>query len=218
MSYRALDLFCGAGGASMGLHLAGFEVTGVDIRPQPRYPFAFIQADALTVDLDGYDLIWASPPCQAFTALRTMPNSKHHPNLIPPVREALTRSAALYIIENVPGAPLMSPLMLYGTMFGLACGPYELRRHRLFETNFALGLTPPCAHGQRPLTIGVYGGAGGRSNRDGHKRGASWQRREAMQIPWMTRDELSQAVPPAYARFIGEQAIRALGAGKETAA
>src|ERR1041384_7597678 len=103
---RALDLFCGAGGAAMGLYRAGFEVTGVDLKPQPSYPFRFIQADALTFPLAGYDFIWASPPCQAHTAMRTMPDAKKHPDLIPATRDLLRRSGLPYVIENVEGAPL----------------------------------------------------------------------------------------------------------------
>lgn len=156
MRLKALDLFCGAGGASMGLHRAGFDVTGVDIRPQPRYPFAFHQADALAFPLEGFDFIWASPPCQAFTALRHMPTAKEHPNLIPETRARLIGVGASYCIENVPGAPLGDAghlIMLCGTMFGLqtADGRAELRRHRLFEASFSIALRPACQHGMVPL-------------------------------------------------------------------
>jgi DNA (cytosine-5)-methyltransferase 1 len=120
----------------MGLHRAGFKVTGVDFKRQPRYPFDFVRADALLPPfrLSDFALIWASPPCQAFTTLRHMPNGREHPNLIPPTREMLRASGVPYIIENVPGAPLIRPLKLCGTMFGLgtADGRAELRRHRLF--------------------------------------------------------------------------------------
>ena len=159
---KAVDLFCGAGGATKGLQRAGFHVTGVDIKPQPRYcGDAFIQADALAVPLDGYDFIWASPPCQAFTKLRFMPDAKEHPNLIPETRAALIASGKPYCIENVEDAPLGASgylIMLCGTMFGLgtANGRAELRRHRLFETSFSIPLRPACQHGTAPL--GVYSG------------------------------------------------------------
>lgn len=155
---RALDLFCGAGGASMGLHRAGFDVTGIDIARQRHYPFPFIQADALVppVDLSRFDLIWASPPCQAYTALRKMWNSKPHADRIPETRALLIASGRPYVIENVPGAPLKATIRLCGTMFDLQtpCGA-ELRRHRYFETSFGC-LEPECRHGFSVL--GVYGG------------------------------------------------------------
>jgi DNA (cytosine-5)-methyltransferase 1 len=147
---RALDLFCCAGGATKGLQRAGFHVTGVDIKPQPRYcGDAFHQADALTFPLEGFDFIWASPPCQAFTALRFMPTAKDHPNLIPETRARLVEANIPYCIENVPGAPLGDSgylIMLCGTMFGLQTrdGRAELRRHRLFETSFSIPLRPAC--------------------------------------------------------------------------
>jgi len=148
---RALDLFCGGGGASMGLHCAGYDVTGVDINPQPRYPFRFIQADALTFPLDGFDFIWASPPCQAFSRLRHL-HKKDRPNLIPATRSRLVKSGTPYCIENVEDAPLGESgflIMLCGTMFGLCTkdGRAELRRHRVFETSFSIPLRPRCQHG-----------------------------------------------------------------------
>ena len=208
---RALDLFCGAGGASMGLHRAGFDVTGVDIRPQPRYPFKFIKADTLKppVDLAEFNLIWASPPCQAHTALKGMWNAKKHHDLIPPTRALLNASGKFWVMENVPGAPLEFSIVLCGTMFGLGSGDAELRRHRLFETSAPL-LAPQCAH-SKPRVIGVYGGHG----RD-RRRTVNTQdfpvsaRMEAMGIDWMTGDELSQAIPPAYSEFIGREALRQL--------
>ena len=103
---RALDLFCCAGGAGMGLHQAGFEVVGVDISPQPRYPFEFHQADALTYPLDGFDFVWASPPCQKFCRLNTREDLSHYPDLIEPVRARLLASGLPFVIENVPEAPV----------------------------------------------------------------------------------------------------------------
>jgi DNA (cytosine-5)-methyltransferase 1 len=162
---KVLDLFCGAGGAAMGLHRAwpDAEITGVDINPQPRYPFTFIQADAMTFPLEGYDFIWASPPCQAFTALKTMKNAKPHADLLTPTRERLLslNHGSKWVIENVPGAPLQKgSVLLCGTMFGLGIPSEnaELRRHRFFEASFAL-LTPPCQH-EAGRVCGVYGGHG----------------------------------------------------------
>jgi len=207
---KALDLFCGAGGASAGLHAAGFDVAGVDIAAQPRYPFTFHHADALTFPLEGFDLIWASPPCQAFTALNTL-RRYEHPNLIPPMRDRLRASGALYVIENVPGAPLERPIRLCGTMFGLATkdGRAELRRHRLFESNIdTLLLAPPCAHRRR--SVGVYGHSGGRSHREDAQQFTVQEWREAMGIDWMIGEELAEAIPPSYAEFIGLAARSAL--------
>jgi DNA (cytosine-5)-methyltransferase 1 len=142
----------------MGLHRAGFDVTGVDIKLQKRYPFAFIQGDALRppVRLEDFDLIWASPPCQAHTALSKMWNARKHEDRIPETRAMLEASGVPYVIENVPGAPLKASLRLCGTMFGLQtpCGA-QLRRHRYFETSF-LVMQPVCQHGGG-LTVGLYG-------------------------------------------------------------
>lgn len=214
----ALDLFCKAGGASMGLHRAGFDVVGVDIEPQPRYPFKFVQADALDFDLAGYDFIWASPPCQGYSAMRHAPGAKGTaPKLIWPVRHQLLWQNALWVIENVAEARehMRDPITLCGTMFGLGTQGHDLQRHRLFESNFGLTAPSACQHSNRP-TIGVYGGHarrrsakhGGRGTRDvwdgGHKAAAS----EALGIDWMTLDELSEAIPPAYAEYIGRAAVR----------
>lgn len=227
---KLLDLFCGAGGAAMGYHLAGFSVVGVDIKPQPHYPFEFHQADALEYLAEHgreFDAIHASPPCQAFSAMtngRWQDRAAKHPDLIEPTRRLLKESCVPFIIENVVGAPLINPAMLCGTMFGLKTkGGSQLRRHRLFETSFPLGLIPPCQHndgsaigvyggGQHPnrripATIGVWGNAGGSSARDGLVQFGTQDRRDAMGIHWMTGKELSQAIPPAYTEFIGRQLI-----------
>ncbi|MGX7895507.1 DNA cytosine methyltransferase [Tsuneonella sp. HG222] len=209
---RLLDLFCCAGGAGMGYHQAGFEVVGVDIRPQPRYPFEFIQADCLTLDptfVASFDVIHASPPCQAHTALKAMPDARVHADLIPATRAMLRDSGLPYVIENVVGAPLCDAIMLCGTMFGLGAQGCELHRHRLFESNIALE-QPVCQHEGGPV-VGVYGGHarkrsakhGGRGTRDiwegGHKAAAS----AAMGIDWMTLGEMSEAIPPAYTEWLG---------------
>lgn len=217
---RALDLFCCAGGASMGLHLAGFEVVGVDIRPQPRYPFTFFQGDALKFPLDGFDFIWASPPCQGYTELRHAPGTKGAPQLIDAVRDRLSALSIPWVIENVEAAKwaMRDPVMLCGSMFGLGAQGCQLQRHRLFEGNFFIP-QGDCQHGPEPV-IGVYGGharkrsakAGGRGTRDvwegGHKAAAS----EAMNMDWATLAEMSEAIPPAYAEFIGAAAVAHLEA------
>jgi DNA (cytosine-5)-methyltransferase 1 len=198
---RLLDLFCGAGGAAMGYHRAGFtEIVGVDIAPQPNYPFEFIQADALEppVDLAGFDLIHASPPCQAFTVARTI-QGREHPNLIPETRAMLDEVGVPYIIENVPGAPIRTDVLLCGSMFGLQSRHGRLRRHRLFELSYPGPiLVPPHQHWGK--TISVFG-------HGGHVYHGVDNWREVMGIDWMTRDELSEAIPPAYTEYLGRQFI-----------
>ncbi|ESY72074.1 hypothetical protein X740_33505 [Mesorhizobium sp. LNHC221B00] len=200
----------------MGLHRAGFDVVGVDIRPQPRYPFEFHQADAITFPLDGFDFIWASPPCQAHTSMKTMPDARPHPDLIPATRSRLVASGALYCIENVVGAPLINPFKLCGSMFALGVSGAELRRHRNFETNFVDRSRPdldlPCAHGHwGNRTIGIYGEGARDSRRKFDKTIPEFtvvEARIAMGIDWMTIAELCEAIPPAYFEFIGRIAAR----------
>lgn len=208
---KALDLFCGAGGAARGLQQAGFHVTGVDLKHQPRYcGDVFIQADAMTFPLDGYDLIWASPPCQAFTAMKTMWNAKPHLDLLTPTRARILASGIPYIIENVPGAPMSNYVMLCGTMFGLGLDGAELRRHRHFEVSEPPILRPPCAHGTSEAVIGVYGGHGRDRRRTSNTQHfATAERRIAMGIDWMSGAELSQAIPPAYSLFLARQFLAA---------
>lgn len=211
MRPRLLDLFCCAGGAAMGYHRAGFEVVGVDIVPQPRYPFQFIQADAMKLDegfLSGFHAIHASPPCQHYSALaKRNGNADTHPDLVEPVRMMLHFLGRPYIIENVEGAPLIDPVVLCGTMFP----PLRVLRHRLFETNWPL-IQP--AHGKHPLvyTMDKRKGHFGRLDQetafvqvtgggDCSKAAAA----DAMAIDWMTKEELNQAIPPAYTKFIGDQ-------------
>jgi DNA (cytosine-5)-methyltransferase 1 len=206
---KLLDLFCGAGGAAMGYHRAGFEVVGVDINPQPHYPFEFHQADALTYPLDGFDVIHASPPCQAFSTATPETHRHLHPDLLTPMRVLLRRSGLPYIIENVPGSPIIGSVMLCGSSFGLGVGPYWVRRHRYFETNPALILCPPCQHPKGLVPIDLAGG-GGSSDHLRHRKGTAEERRASIGVPWMSRDEVSQAIPPAYTEWIGRQLMAAI--------
>jgi len=210
---RLLDLFCGAGGAGMGYHRAGFDVTGVDIEPQPRYPFEFRQADALTFPLDGFDAIHASPPCRDHTMLATMAGKVGNGWMLGATRDRLITSGRPWIIENTSKAPMAAHIILCGTMFGLGTGPYELRRHRLFETSGLYLLTPQCQHRRR--AIGVYGHGGGldRDNRYGTLANKA-ESADALQIDWMIRSELSQAIPPAYTEYIGRALLEHLAAGR----
>ncbi len=237
---KLLDLFYGAGGCAVGYHRAGFDVVGVDRSPQKRYPFPFMSDDAintmelllaggsvvtecgLELPIDSFAVIHASPPCQSWSVLRHL-STKQHPQLIDPVRGLLVASGKPWVIENVVGAPLLNPIRLCGSSFGL-----DLRRHRLFESNFPL-IGKACDHAwQTPRfpanrsdrrksgklarvivvaghdtrkfnhlasIVSVHGGTQGLGGV------AEWRR--AMGIDWMTRDELAQAIPPAYTEYVG---------------
>ena len=203
---RLLDLFCGAGGAAMGYHRAGFDdIVGIDIAPQPNYPFAFIQADALRppVDLDAFDLIHASPPCQAYSTLT--PDPSQHPDLVAPTRVML--GDRRWIIENVVGSPLDGHLMLCGSMFRMG-----VQRHRYFEfSRVPLILAPACNHLAWPdgRPWGVFGDPDGfnqgiNGGQDRHKYQDDAHGRELMGMPWaLTRREVTEAIPPAYTEYIG---------------
>ena len=222
MTFRILDLFCGSGAVSVGLTRAGFDVVGVDLAAMPNYPGAFLRHDALTLDMRfirSFDAIWASPPCQAHTALRTAKHAKPHADLIPATRALLKASGLPHVIENVAGArrSLINPTCLCGSMFGLGVTVdgqrFQLQRHRLFEASFPL-TAPPCRH-TTPV-IGVYGGHvrqrgarhGGRGTADFIGQDKPALAREAMGITWpTTMVEISQAVPPAYSEHIGRQLI-----------
>ena len=187
-------------------NLAGFDVVGVDVAPQPRYPYPFIQADATTLNFGGFDLIWASPPCQAHTLAQRI-QANEHPELIGPTRELLKASGVPYIIENVPGAPLIDPVLLCGAMFGL-----RVYRHRLFECSFPVDVPPhpehkaPVAKMGRPVKPGEF------MHVVGNFSGVDTAR-EAMGIDWMVRDELREAIPPAYSEYLGRQFLsRAMAA------
>lgn len=211
---KAADLFCKAGGASMGLARAGFEVTGFDIEPQPRYPFRFIQADALLSDLSGFGFVWASPPCQKFTiAGRTQRASgREYADLINATRHMLIQSGIPWAIENVPGAPVRPDFILCGSQFGL-----PIARHRLIECSFATGLTPSCQHVEDIITVCGHGTPQWMRQRriklGLHPNASVAVKKAAMGIDWMNRGELSQAVPPAYSQFIAEKFLAGLNQG-----
>ena len=216
---RLLDLFCGAGGAAVGYHRAGFEVVGIDINDQPRFPYEFEQQDALFVLRDGwmggypisdwFDAIHASPPCQAYTqaALSQRNQGKTYPDLIGPVRELLQATGLPWVIENVPGAPMRCDIRICGCQVGL-----ELRRVRWFETSWqAFRLAHPCHHtGPVPSVVGHGTPSWVRQQLGFNPTIADY--RAAMGIDWMNRNELSEAIPPAYTELIGHQLLTHLKA------
>lgn len=208
MRPQAIDLFCGAGGATRGLQMAGFEVTGIDIKRQPRYVGDhFIQADALSppVDLSRFDLIWASPPCQAHVGFNASWNESRHESRIGATRELL-RGYPLTVIENVVGAPIRTTVTLCGSHFELG-----VRRHRRFETSFHVwGLECRC-RGKR--LVGVYGDHPQGHFGDGYRIPRARSTAEAataMGIDWMPWRDLCQAIPPVYSEYIGHWALRSL--------
>ncbi|TCQ04072.1 DNA cytosine methyltransferase [Sphingomonas sp. PP-CC-3A-396] len=217
---RLLDMFCCAGGAAKGYHDAGFDVVGVDIKAQPRYPFEFIRADIMVdpvenfvawVRANGFAAIHASPPCQAHTSMKTMPDARPHLDLIPGTRERLIATGLHYVIENVSGSPLLNPVKLCGSMFGLGAKGAQLRRHREFETNWLLMGAGPCQH--TSPTIGIYGEGCRDSRRKYDKTIPEFtvvDGREAMGMPWASLAEICEAIPPAYTRHIGQQMIAQL--------
>ncbi len=204
---RIADLFCGAGGAAVGYARAGFEVVGVDINPQPRYPFEFHQADALDYPLDGFDVIHASPPCQAFTEAATS-RKGDHPDLLTPTRVRLRTTGRPYVIENVPNAPMPAAIVLCGSAFGL-----PLIRHRLFEVEPFILNHPQCFARR-------FGRATDHGPAYAPYASGSWEARWRAEVlpavwPWMTLQESGQAIPPAYTEWIGGQLMAHL---KEQAA
>lgn len=211
---RLLDLFCCAGGAGVGYARAGFEVVGVDLSPQPNYPFEFSQADALKLDRDflaSFDAVHASPPCQSYSDLAKRNGNGHMwPRLVEPTRKLLRSLGVPYIIENVEGAPLLDPVVLCGTMFP------ELRviRHRLFESNVELEVPP---HGKHPLvfTHDKRKNHYGKLDQDtsfvqvtGGGNCTIRNAKAAMGIDWMTKNELNEAIPPVYTEYLGQQLIK----------
>lgn len=211
MKPRLLDLFCCAGGCSKGYVDAGFEVVGVDIEPQPKYPYHFIQGDALEVAARigrEFDVIHASPPCQRYSSAANTQDKDKYPDLIAPTRNLLKQIGRPYVIENVVGAPLENPVLLCGTMFGI-----RMYRHRLFETSFECRQPPHPPHHAPQVKMGRAPKAGEYIQAVGHFSGVPEARRE-MGLPWMGQKELAQAIPPAYTRFVGHWALRCAGIGQ----
>jgi DNA (cytosine-5)-methyltransferase 1 len=219
---KLLDLFCGAGGASMGFHMAGFKVDGVDAVDHPSYPFDMIVSDALTVDLDGYDAYAASPPCQGYGHFRHRWDASKWPLLIAPIRARLEATGKPFVIENVEDArwDMKNPTMLCGSSFGL-----RVRRHRLFETNFPLpNLACDHAWQDRHRPYRLYVGKsrlGGRGYRESgiqpvyggnHNVGgrSPFFKSVAMGIDWMSQEDLNEAIPPAYTRYVGQHLMQAV--------
>jgi DNA (cytosine-5)-methyltransferase 1 len=185
MRPRLVDLFCGPGGAAMGYQRAGFDVVGVDIVPQPHYPFAFELADAMIYPLEGFEAIHASPPCQRFARVtRCRPGAAEaHPDLLSPTLDRLRDQSTPWVVENLPEAIPLPDLILCGSAFGLA-----VRRHRHFLTSWpAFGLVAPCRHeGLLPFI---------------HRGERAYA--DALGCPWMSKDEARQAIPPAFTEWIG---------------
>ena len=210
---RLLDLFCGAGGCARGYHRAGFtDIVGVDIKPQKNYPFAFVQGDALEyLQRQGgdFDVIHASPPCQRYSRLFTTMEHRReeHPDLVSPTRNLMRKTGRPYVIENVYGSPLLrGSAMLCGAMFGL-----RTYRHRWFESSILI-FSPHHPRHKVPCSKGTqrkqHFEAGGFLSVVGHV--GSYCGPMAMGIDWMTGKELSQAIPPDYAEFVGKQLVRVI--------
>lgn len=213
---KLLDLFCCAGGAALGYERAGFDVVGVDNEPQPNYPFAFIEADALGLADDfiaGFDVIHASPPCQHYSDLaKRNGNGDDWPDLVGSTRDMLNATGKPWVIENVEGAPLRSPVVLCGTMFpGL-----RVIRHRLFESNFPIRQPHHIPHVEHPLVHTLD------KRKNHYGKTCEWAdfvqvtgggncsiaaARDAMGIDWMTKREINEAIPPAYAEYVGVEFI-----------
>ncbi|MFJ4974162.1 DNA methylase [Streptomyces coeruleorubidus] len=211
---RVLDLFCCAGGAGMGYHLAGFEVVGVDIQPRPRYPFTFVQADALDIMRErcqDFHLVHASPPCQSHTALTKGTNrGREYADFLTEMRELCLWYGVDWVIENVAGAPMRADLLLCGEMFGLG-----VIRHRKFELGWIgspLARKPEHKKHRGPVRgwrhgvwrdgpyIAAYGKGGGKGN--------VAEMQQAMGITWTdVHEELTEAIPPAYTAYIGREFI-----------
>jgi len=204
---RLLDLFCCEGGAATGYHRAGFEVVGVDLVSQPKYPFEFHQADALDFCKEHgheFDAIHASPPCQRFCAGH-VPDRQRHPDLIQATRDALNATGKPYVIENVPNAPIRADIVLTGQQFGL-----PLIRKRHFETNwFDYEFSAPQTHFGDTICVVGTGTPTGTLKKLGRALTIA-EKREAMEMPWASVHGLSQAIPPAYTQWIGTRLMEVL--------
>ena len=205
---KLLDLFCGVGGASVGYARAGFEVHGVDLKHGKRYPYTYTKADVLDVLQDHkfiqqFDVIHASPPCQTHSITQHLRNAQGKTtskiDLIPETRAALIAADKPYIIENVPGSPLINPIQLCGSSFGL-----KVRRHRLFESNMPLEGSV-CNHKLQGRPVGVYGSLNDEIPKGGKTAATINEARDAMGMPWAIWTELVEAIPPAFTEYLGGQ-------------
>ena len=215
---KILDLFCGAGGASTGYYLAGIEhnltkveITGIDIKHGKRYPFHYLRWDVMKMsveELQQYDFIHASPPCQTFSITKNLRNAQGKStsklDLLEPTRKLILESGKPYIIENVPGAPLHNPVQLCGSSFGL-----KVRRHRLFESNLPL-VGSVCNHKAQGRPVGIYGSMRDEIPKGGKTASTMEEANEAMGIDWMIWTELVEAIPPAYTKYLGKQVMELL--------
>jgi DNA (cytosine-5)-methyltransferase 1 len=204
---KLLDLFCGVGGASAGYTAAGFDVTGIDLKHGKRYPYTYIRgnvSDYLNNEyLQQFDVVHASPPCQTHSITQHLRNaqgkSTSKVDMIPEVRAALIASGVPYIIENVPGSPLINPVQLCGSSFNL-----KVRRHRLFESNINLKGSI-CNHKTQGKPVGVYGSLNDEIPGGGHTAKTLQQARSVMGIEWALWGELVEAIPPIYTEYLGKQ-------------
>jgi len=212
---RLLDLFCGAGGAAMGYHQAGFDVVGVDVAPQPRYPFGFHQADAMTYPLDGFHVIHASPPCQDHSTTKDL-GARHGTGwMLAATRDRLAALNIPWVVENVKTAPLARQADLFGAHGLELCGCMfpQLRgllyEARLFETSHGIPQPPHYLHKWSQTKMGRPPQPGECMQVTGHFSDVPEAQRR-MSIAWMTQGELAQAIPPAYTEYIGRQMLAAL--------
>ncbi|HEX9833465.1 MAG TPA: DNA cytosine methyltransferase [Mycobacterium sp.] len=213
---KALDLYSGIGGAAYGYSRAGIgPIVGVDLRSVSSYPFTFIRGNALAapIDLQAFDFIHASPPCQHYSAATIVSgNRAKHPDLIGPTRDLLQATGVPWVMENVVGSPLRDPVLICARAFDLRLGPYVLRRHRLFESSLPIkGTGCECTRGDG-ITMGVYGGGHTAKPRldGGGGRPAKANKAEAqaiMGIEWGLKREVAEAIPPAYTEFLGRQIL-----------
>jgi len=199
---KCLDLYCCAGGAGEGYKLAGFDVTGVDIKHQPKNPHKFVMSDAIEYLLKyghKFDFIHASPPCQAYTkaAKQWRKEGRVYADLISDTRSALIKIGKPWVIENVPGAPLIDPVLLNGSYFGI-----KIHRPRYFEASFRL--PQPEIPPSKPVKMGRPVKEGDILQPVGHFSGVKYAQKE-MGLPWMGQKELAQAIPPVYTKWIANQ-------------